>query len=140
MDEVYAPGTALDIPHRPQWSYSMSKKELETLEEKEFEAYLKEIHSKYTVSQLSYFENNLEVRVGGGAGGSGWREGSFNILCVDLEAAMASVRDVRCRSPHHRCSAPGKDPPTFQASHMTSPPPICVYRYSTSLLHFMTML
>lgn len=71
MDEVYAPGTVLDIPHRPQWSYSMSKKELEALEEKEFEAYLQKIYSKYTANRLSYFDNNLEVRKVREEGGRG---------------------------------------------------------------------
>ena len=67
---MYVAESGLDIPRRPPWTYEMSKEELETTEEREFEAYLKKIHSKYTMAQLSYFEHNLEVREGGREGGS----------------------------------------------------------------------
>ena len=38
MEEVHQPGSVLDFPHRPPWDYSMSKAELEALEERSFEA------------------------------------------------------------------------------------------------------
>ena len=66
VEEVHHPGSVLDFPHRPPWSYDMSKAELVSLEERQFEAYLKDIYSKYTAEQLSYFEHNLEVTEGAG--------------------------------------------------------------------------
>ena len=62
MEEVYQPGSVLDMPQRPPWSYAMSKAQLQDVEEKHFEDYLKKIYSKYKPSQLSYFEHNLEVK------------------------------------------------------------------------------
>lgn len=61
MEEVYQPGSVLDIPRRPAWNYSMSKVELEGKEERVFKAYLEDIYSKHTPRKLSYFEHNLEV-------------------------------------------------------------------------------
>ena len=61
MDDVYVPGTALDIPKRPPWFYSMTKEQLESQEEAMFDDYLKNIYSKYSPERLSYFEHNLEV-------------------------------------------------------------------------------
>ncbi len=62
VEEVYQPGSALDMPQRPPWSYSMSKAQLQEVEEKHLQDYLKKIYSNYRPSQLSYFEHNLEVR------------------------------------------------------------------------------
>ena len=61
MDDVYAPGTVLDIPKRPPWSYSMTKEQVEAQEEAMFEEYLKKIYSQHKPERLSYFEHNLEV-------------------------------------------------------------------------------
>ncbi len=61
MEEVYRPGSVLDIPCRPPWNYAMSKAQLQELEEKHFHDYLTGIYAKYQPSQLSYFEHNLEV-------------------------------------------------------------------------------
>lgn len=63
VSEVFQPGSVLDMPQRPAWTYSMSKTELQAREEEYFQTYLKNIYSKYKTSQLSYFEHNLEVRV-----------------------------------------------------------------------------
>ena len=62
VDDVYAPGTVLDIPKRPPWSYSMTKEEVESQEEAMFEDYLQKIYSQHKPERLSYFEHNLEVR------------------------------------------------------------------------------
>ena len=61
VEDVYAPGTVLDIPKRPPWSYSMSKEELERQEEAMFKDYLEKIYSQHRAERLSYFEHNLEV-------------------------------------------------------------------------------
>lgn len=62
MDEVYLPGTVLDIPKRPSWSYTMTKEEVESREEAMFHDYLDNIYSRHKPETLSYFEHNLEVR------------------------------------------------------------------------------
>ena len=64
VDDVYVPGTVLDIPKRPPWSYSMTKEQVERQEEAMFEEYLQKIYSQHKPEKLSYFEHNLEVRMG----------------------------------------------------------------------------
>ncbi|KAK3088227.1 hypothetical protein FSP39_016369 [Pinctada imbricata] len=61
FEEVYQPGSVLDIPIRPRWSYSMSKAKLEANEEKYFQGYLDGIFDAYATEGLSYFEMNLET-------------------------------------------------------------------------------
>lgn len=63
VDDVYVPGTVLDIPKRPPWSYSMTKEEVESQEEAMFEDYLQRIYSQHKPERLSYFEHNLEVGI-----------------------------------------------------------------------------
>ncbi len=36
LEEVYQPGSALDMPKRPSWNYNMSKAQLEVKEEQYF--------------------------------------------------------------------------------------------------------
>lgn len=62
VDDIYVPGTVLDIPKRPPWSYSMTKQQVEHQEEAMFEDYLQKIYSQHKPERLSYFEHNLEVR------------------------------------------------------------------------------
>jgi len=59
--EVYQPGSVLDFPRRPPWSYEMSKEQLMSQEERSFQDYLGKIHGAYTSEKLSYFEHNLET-------------------------------------------------------------------------------
>lgn len=59
--EVYQPGSVLDFPRRPPWSYEMSKEQLMSQEERSFQEYLGKIHGAYTLEKLSYFEHNLET-------------------------------------------------------------------------------
>ena len=61
VDDIYHPGSVLDIPKRPPWDYSMTKEQVERQEEAMFSRYLHNIHSKYQKEDLSYFEHNLEV-------------------------------------------------------------------------------
>ena len=61
VEDVYRPGSELDIPHRPPWSYSMTKQQLDRQEEAAFQDYLSQIHSSHNPHELSLFEHNLEV-------------------------------------------------------------------------------
>ena len=51
----------LDMPKRPPWKYSMSKEQVERSEQEMFENFLDKIYDEYKLSELSYFERNLEV-------------------------------------------------------------------------------
>ena len=51
----------LDMPKRPPWKYSMTKQQVERTEEEMFENFLEKIYDEYKLSELSYFERNLEV-------------------------------------------------------------------------------
>ena len=60
VDDIYPPGTILDIPKRPSWSSNGTRVTVEAAEEKMFESYLAEIYAKFPMDYLSYFEHNLE--------------------------------------------------------------------------------
>lgn len=49
------------MPKRPPWKYSMSKEQVERTEQEMFENFLDKIYDEYKLSELSYFERNLEV-------------------------------------------------------------------------------
>ena len=51
----------LDMPKRPPWKYTMSKEQVERSEQEMFENFLDKIYDEYKLSELSYFERNLEV-------------------------------------------------------------------------------
>jgi len=53
--------TVLGLPKRPLWDANTTKEELEKEETKMFISWLRDIHSKYTIEELSPFEHNLEV-------------------------------------------------------------------------------
>ncbi|XP_053328937.1 guanine nucleotide-binding protein-like 1 [Spea bombifrons] len=61
IDEIYRPGSVLDFPKRPAWSYQMSKEQVQTQEEKAFKDYLLKIYEKHSPQELSYFDHNLET-------------------------------------------------------------------------------
>ncbi|OWF39484.1 guanine nucleotide-binding protein-like 1 [Mizuhopecten yessoensis] len=61
IDQVYQPGSVLDLPKRPPWNYSLSRAELEAREQKYFQEYTEAITEKFPPEQLSYFEMNLET-------------------------------------------------------------------------------
>lgn len=62
VEDIYRPGSVLDLPRRPPWDYHMTKAEVEKNEESTFRQYLKAIYSQHTPEELSFFEHNLEVR------------------------------------------------------------------------------
>lgn len=51
------------MPKRPEWNYKMDKRQVEMNEEQMFQRYIKDIRGEHEMSELSYFEMNLEVRV-----------------------------------------------------------------------------
>ncbi|XP_077986081.1 guanine nucleotide-binding protein-like 1 [Glandiceps talaboti] len=61
IDDIYRPGSVLDMPKRPPWNYSLSKEQVENREEKYFLEYLENIYEKHSPKELSYFEHNLET-------------------------------------------------------------------------------
>ncbi|XP_022239198.1 guanine nucleotide-binding protein-like 1 isoform X2 [Limulus polyphemus] len=60
-EDIFLPGSVLDIPKRPPWNYSMSKEQLEAREQKHFREYLQKIEQEFKSEELSYFEMNLET-------------------------------------------------------------------------------
>ncbi|XP_033643321.1 guanine nucleotide-binding protein-like 1 [Asterias rubens] len=61
LEDIYQPGSVLDMPKRPPWDYSLTKEKLEAREEAVFQEYLKKIFTIYPTKQLSFFEINLET-------------------------------------------------------------------------------
>lgn len=61
IHHIFFPGSELDIPKRPKWSFSMSKQEIDAQENKYFLEYVTAIENKYPLKELSYFELNLET-------------------------------------------------------------------------------
>ncbi|XP_044758099.1 guanine nucleotide-binding protein-like 1 [Coccinella septempunctata] len=50
-----------DFPKRPEWSYELTKEELESNERKYFNEYLGKMEKNFTSSELGFFELNLET-------------------------------------------------------------------------------
>ena len=97
---MYRPGSVLDIPKRPPWSYKMSKHQVERQEEDMFESYLHKIHTTFKHKDLSYFEHNLEVII------MMMLKLVYRIclsVCLfpDLETTLASAGVIRRYSTNH---------------------------------------
>uniref|UniRef100_A0A8C5QJ13 Guanine nucleotide-binding protein-like 1 n=1 Tax=Leptobrachium leishanense TaxID=445787 RepID=A0A8C5QJ13_9ANUR len=61
IEKIYRPGSVLDFPKRPAWSYEMSKEAVLSQEEKAFREYLQKIYENHNPRELSYFDHNLET-------------------------------------------------------------------------------
>ncbi|KAM9326393.1 guanine nucleotide-binding protein-like 1 [Gastrophryne carolinensis] len=61
IEKIYRPGSVLDFPKRPAWSYEMNKEVVLAQEEKAFREYLQKIYEKHNPRELSYFDHNLET-------------------------------------------------------------------------------
>lgn len=61
IDDIFLPGSELDIPKRPHWDYNVTKQQLESKEHKYFTEYIQNIHGKFGSEDLSYLELNLET-------------------------------------------------------------------------------
>merc|ERR1712142_858733 len=57
-EEIY--DDVIDFPSRPDWRGERSASAIDAIERASFDEYLDRIHSAYDISQLSYFEHNLE--------------------------------------------------------------------------------
>lgn len=82
IEEIFQPGSELDMPRRPQWKYGDSKQKVEKQEELYFTQYLDVIYQKFQDRHLSYFEHNLET----------WRQ-LWRVL--EMSDVIAMVTDVR---------------------------------------------
>lgn len=52
---------SLGFPKRPHWDKSTTPEQLQAMEEASFLCWLKGVHTKYTIEELSPFEHSLEV-------------------------------------------------------------------------------
>ncbi|ELT91484.1 hypothetical protein CAPTEDRAFT_2916 [Capitella teleta] len=85
MDDIYKPGSVLDMPQRPVWQFSMTKEKLLAQEEKYFRNYIDSLVEKYGADQeeqLSYFELNLET----------WRQ-LWRVL--EMSEILLLITDIR---------------------------------------------
>ncbi|XP_071495914.1 guanine nucleotide-binding protein-like 1 [Diadema antillarum] len=82
LDDIYQPGSVLDMPKRPPWDYNLSKEKLEQREEQGFRSYLQNIYEKFPSRQLSYFEINLET----------WRQLWRVLEMSDIVLLIADIR------------------------------------------------
>ncbi|XP_057377955.1 guanine nucleotide-binding protein-like 1 [Daphnia carinata] len=58
-DFCFVPG--LEFPQRPKWDYTLTQQMLDMKENKYFREYINEIEKTFPLSELSYFELNLET-------------------------------------------------------------------------------
>ena len=58
-DFCFIPG--LEFPQRPKWDYTLSQQMLDMKENKYFREYVDSIEKRFPLSELSYFELNLET-------------------------------------------------------------------------------
>ncbi|MEE6527010.1 hypothetical protein FKM82_028029, partial [Ascaphus truei] len=72
IDQIYRPGSVLDFPKRPTWSYEMSREQVQSREEKAFREYLQKLYEKHSPRELSYFDHNLEVKRRPAANPNSW--------------------------------------------------------------------
>ena len=91
IENIYRPGSALDMPVRPAWTYDMTKEQLEQQERTYFEGYLEKIFADFEGENLSFFEMNVET----------WRQlwrtveiCDIVLMIVDIRFAVSDARSV----------------------------------------------
>lgn len=82
LETTYNPGSVLDMPKRPPWSYSMSKEQVERSEQEMFNNFLDKIYNECKLSDLSYFERNLET----------WRQLWRVLEVADIVVLITDIR------------------------------------------------
>lgn len=82
IEQIYRPGSALDMPVRPPWTYQMTKEQLEEGEKTYFNNYLERIFANFDAEHLSYFEMNLET----------WRQLWRTVEICDIILMIVDVR------------------------------------------------
>ena len=80
VEDIY--DNIINFPTRPDWRGNSDPKKINSIEEIYFDEFLSNIHEKYDISTLSYFEHNLET----------WRQ-LWRVL--DLSDLVCIVADVR---------------------------------------------
>ncbi|KAG7216963.1 hypothetical protein INR49_001617, partial [Caranx melampygus] len=61
IDDIYPSEKGLGFPRRPSWNYEMTRENLLKKEERSYQEYLNELHSRNPPGSLSHFEHNLET-------------------------------------------------------------------------------
>lgn len=61
FEKDYYNENLIDMPKRPKWETSQSKEQLEAREQKYFQSWLEDIHSRFSADALNHFEHNLQV-------------------------------------------------------------------------------
>ncbi|CAF0914098.1 unnamed protein product [Rotaria sp. Silwood1] len=82
IEQIYRPGSALDMPIRPAWTYNMTKEQLEQQEQTYFNNYLEKIFANFEANDLSYFEMNLET----------WRQLWRTVEICDIILMIVDIR------------------------------------------------
>ncbi|CAF1577005.1 unnamed protein product, partial [Adineta ricciae] len=82
IEQIYRPGSALDMPVRPPWTYEMTKEQLEQQEQTYFNGYLEKIFASFEPGDLSYFEMNLET----------WRQLWRTVEICDIILMIVDIR------------------------------------------------
>ncbi|CAF1042897.1 unnamed protein product [Adineta steineri] len=82
IEQIYRPGSALDMPIRPIWTYDMTKEQLEQQEQTYFNGYLDKIFANFEAEHLSYFEMNLET----------WRQLWRTVEICDIILMIVDIR------------------------------------------------
>ncbi|CAF0855442.1 unnamed protein product [Rotaria sordida] len=82
IEQIYRPGSALDMPIRPAWTYNMTKEQLEQQEQTYFNNYLEKIFENFQANDLSYFEMNLET----------WRQLWRTVEICDIILMIVDIR------------------------------------------------
>lgn len=82
LETTYKPGSVLDMPKRPPWNYNMSKEQVERSEQTMFENFLDKIYDECKLSELSYFERNLET----------WRQLWRVLEVADIVVLITDIR------------------------------------------------
>jgi ribosome biogenesis GTPase A len=82
IEQIYRPGSALDMPIRPPWTYDMTKEQLEQQEQTYFNSYLDRIFANFESEHLSYFEMNVET----------WRQLWRTVEICDIILMLVDIR------------------------------------------------
>jgi len=83
LHPLYNPIKAqINMPIRPEWTYSMTKEQVDKQEQEYYQKWLDDIYAKYSVRELNYFEHNLEV----------WRQ-LWRVL--EISDVLLLVTDIR---------------------------------------------
>eukprot|EP00762_Andalucia_godoyi_P002576 ANDGO_03390.mRNA.1 GTPase LSG1-2 len=72
----------VQVPRRPEWTYEMSREEVEKNEEEMFQRWMMDVFSRFKPTELNYFECNLEM----------WRQMWRTMERSDTVAVITDIR------------------------------------------------